>query len=769
MAGFTETSGLGLICELFIKSSVVLAAAILCRGALRRRSASLRHFVLSIFLVGTASLPALTIFSPGWHSPWLPDWASMRPASQAGTAGAVTGTEGSITGFPGEPGMEGAALGRRAEGAGTSRPSAGLFGLRPVLAAVLPASWLAGMLVILSRLVLGLWGVRQITREGHALDDPAWRRLLLRFLSAVRLSRAVEIKAHPRVLVPLTCGFRRPVVIMPSETSAWPEDARSAALFHELSHVKRGDFLVMLFVRLSLAVFWFNPLFWVAYKMLKDEQEKACDELVLKAGIRPSTYAENLLSIVRSVRLTRSPLAAFPGALGMFGRSQLRERLLVILGRKTAFKEVGMKTKVIVSVSVFLAVAFIGLARPQGVSANPEPGPMVAAAAAAPVPADQTSPTQEAQKSAEQQKKEETQPAEPAKKDKKVRKEVKIVVEEEEPGTAPVEITVIDGKTKKEIKLDGSVLIVKKGEGGKTVLVSPEGKEIAVIGGEGTRLEIKGGRAIFLEDEKALHEPKEPMVFTVIEDDKKLSTVCEDSEVEGEKISTVIVTSRPHLEIVKEVEEPEHITIKHLDQGDGEIIIKKRTVTAEPHVSVQVEEKELEARLAETQALLKKMDELKLAESSLKTQQESLKELEKSLQALEAELQKKNESLTAHKIHAAKDFQVTIDREKAPEVMTWVEKAQPDDPEKHDTIWISKDKEADSVVMTMKLKDKSRAAYEKAVAKLEKELPRGFKLEPQFVEESGLIVLKITSAGGSEEDLKKVQRLVEELQTELKK
>ncbi len=336
MFGFAEGRSLALMVELFLKSSIVLAAAMAGAGLLRRRSASLRHFWLSICLVGLAFLPALSVFSPGWSAHWLPDWASMRPASHAGTAGAVTGTEGSPTGFPGELGMQGAALGRRAEGAGTSRPSAGLFGLRPVL----PALWLVGMLVILSRLVGGLWGVRRITREGEVLDDPAWKRLLQRFMSAVRLNRNVSIKAHPQVLVPLTWGVRRPVVIMPSGTSAWPEDARSAALFHELSHVKRGDFLVMLFVRLSLAVFWFNPLFWVAYKMLKGEQEKACDELVLKAGIRPSTYAENLLSIVRSVRLMRSPLAAFPGVLGMFGRSQLRERLLVILGQKTAFKEV---------------------------------------------------------------------------------------------------------------------------------------------------------------------------------------------------------------------------------------------------------------------------------------------------------------------------------------------------------------------------------------------------------------------------------------------
>ncbi len=314
-----------------------------------------------------------------------------------------------------ETGMEAIALDLPAGGRGALVAAAGPFNFRTVLAAFLPAIWLSGLVLILARLAAGLFGVRRLTREGEVLDDPAWKRLLQRFMSAVRLNRKVEIKAHPQVLVPLTWGFRRPVVIMPGGTGVWTEDARSSALFHELSHVKRGDFLVMLLVRLSLAVFWLNPLFWVAYRMLKNEQEKACDELVLKAGIRPSTYADNLLSFVRSVRLTRSPVAVFPGVLGMFGRSLLRERLLVILGQKMAFKEVRMKTKVAVSGLAFLAVAFIGLARPQGASANPEAGLIVAdTAAVVAAPAAPASRTQDAQKAPEKQKKEEPQPAEPA-------------------------------------------------------------------------------------------------------------------------------------------------------------------------------------------------------------------------------------------------------------------------------------------------------------------------------------------------------------------
>ena len=728
MPGFAEMNSPGLICELFIKSSIVLAAAILCCGLLRRRSAALRHFVLSISLVGLVLLPALSVFSPGWRASWLPAWASMKLEQLPGTGAAAADH------LPAEPGMAGGTLSLLVEGAGGPDPGDRPGGFPAALSVALAALWLAGMVLVLARLAAGLWGARRITREGEALDDPVWRRLLRRFVSAVRLRRTVEIKAHPQVPVPVTWGFRRPVVIMPAATGGWSEDARSAALFHELSHVKRGDFLVMLFVRLSLAVFWFNPLFWVAYKMIKDEQEKACDELVLKAGIRPSTYAENLLSIVRSVRLMRSPLAAFPGVLGMFGRSRLRERLLVILGRRTAFKEVGMKTKVIISVSVFLAVAFIGLARPQVTAAAPESEPaMTAAAAAESVPAARATSAQESRKTAEKQNMDEAKPAESAEKPKKIRKDVKIVVEGEDPGTGPVEITVIDGQTRKGVKLDGSALIVKKGADGKTVLVSPEGKEIAVIGGEGARLEIKGGRTIFLEDEKAPHAHEGPKVFTVIED----------------------------------AVEPEHITIKHLDEGDEEIIIKKRHVTAEPPVAVWIEHEELQKKLAETQALLKKIEEKRVAGADLAAQGESLKELEHSLQALEEELKKNEEGLDKIKVVVEPKIHITHERG---EPATLEDEEIAAEKEAHRTVFITtRDKAAYAIMLDMNLKGDPKQAYGKAVARLEKELPQGFKLEPKLDEKAGMMTIKITAPGGSEEDLKKVQRIVEELRAELGK
>ncbi|NNE71515.1 MAG: hypothetical protein HKN29_14285, partial [Rhodothermales bacterium] len=75
-------------------------------------------------------------------------------------------------------------------------------------------------------------------------------------------------------------------------------------------------------------LYWFNPLVWVASRRLRIERERACDDQVLMAGGKASTYAEHLLDIARSLRATLvSPL----GAVAMARPSQLEGRVLAIL------------------------------------------------------------------------------------------------------------------------------------------------------------------------------------------------------------------------------------------------------------------------------------------------------------------------------------------------------------------------------------------------------------------------------------------------------
>ena len=116
---------------------------------------------------------------------------------------------------------------------------------------------------------------------------------------------------------------------------------------HELAHARRWDCTIKLMAHLARAVYWFNPLAWVAFKRLQSEAETACDDLVLSymtgvapvvheptaetavvPMIRPSDYAQHLLEIASG--FNSGMLAAY-SSIAMARKSRLEGRLVAIL------------------------------------------------------------------------------------------------------------------------------------------------------------------------------------------------------------------------------------------------------------------------------------------------------------------------------------------------------------------------------------------------------------------------------------------------------
>jgi BlaR1 peptidase M56 len=224
-----------------MKSTILLGAGLLFLRCLRRQSAAVRHLVCLAALASAAAVPLLAL--------WAPHWSYLISA----------------------PG------GRSAEWSGNPL-RAGLTSWLLALAGI----WAIGALAMAVRAVGGwfvLWRARG--RSVHFQHT---------YGAEVRIAD---------VNTPLTCGVLRPLIFLPESARDWDESRLRAVLLHESAHVQRRDCLAKYVAQASRAMLWWNPLAWMSAARLYDEQELACDDAVLSAGVPPEDYARALLDTAR--------------------------------------------------------------------------------------------------------------------------------------------------------------------------------------------------------------------------------------------------------------------------------------------------------------------------------------------------------------------------------------------------------------------------------------------------------------------------------------
>ncbi|HEX5577194.1 MAG TPA: M56 family metallopeptidase, partial [Gemmatimonadaceae bacterium] len=217
--------------------------------------------------------------------------------------------------------------------------------------------WAAGAIVALLPLLIAFLRVRIVARRARAVTDASWTRVIEETPAISHLSSRIQILESAEMAMPMTWGITRPTLLVPSSARAWPEWKRRNILLHELAHVERRDCLTQLVAEAACAVYWFNPLAWVAAHRMRVERELACDDRVISAGAPASDYAENLLEVARSLR---APALTSSTAIAMARPSQLSGRLLAVLDARRNRR--GVTRTVFAGASFFAAIAVVVLA-----------------------------------------------------------------------------------------------------------------------------------------------------------------------------------------------------------------------------------------------------------------------------------------------------------------------------------------------------------------------------------------------------------------------
>ncbi|WP_457653891.1 M56 family metallopeptidase [Rhodocaloribacter sp.] len=377
-------AALRLLLDLTLKGVVVLALAGLLAALLRRASAAVRHWIWFVAMGSLLCLPVLTLMLPSWHVSLLPlpsfaqtvqpsrpfsspalapspaalPAPASPPAPVARPRASLPSLAPSPPSAPSPPKAEAPSPAVRPDmpvrvreetvlATPSDEAGAGVFArvTAPVRnpggrswAVWALVVWALGAMLVPARLLAGSVCLRRVARHAEPGADAGWRALVDEIAGRLRVARPVRLMRSRHTTMPMTWGIVRPVILLPAGAEDWSEERRRCVLLHEMAHIKRWDCLTQSLAQIACAVQWFNPLVWAAARRLRVEREKACDDLVLRFGARPSHYAMHLLEAARAFR---APRLLPVGAVSMARPSQLESRVRAILDSSLRRRDVG--------------------------------------------------------------------------------------------------------------------------------------------------------------------------------------------------------------------------------------------------------------------------------------------------------------------------------------------------------------------------------------------------------------------------------------------
>jgi TonB family protein len=324
--------------DVAVRSSLILALGLCAMPLLRRHSAALRHWVLFTCLMGAAVVPLAMRFMPAWE---IFSVSSLVPTPLI---------ERGVT-----PSIPATALRTPSELAPMDVSQAVTASADTWPALVVPL-WMLGAGLSLVALMLGVLRLRHIDATAQPIVDGPWR--------AVALPDA-SVRVTDRRGLLVVWGVRRSTIIVPASALAWSRERIRAVLHHELAHVRRRDWQLLIAAEIVRAIYWFNPLVWLACARLRTEAEIACDDAVIANGAAGAEYAAHVVETARELHTQYwlpAPAIVRPSTLERRVRAMLdKNRNRAPLSTRTRRTAVALTLSLTLAVAAIAAQSFVSL------------------------------------------------------------------------------------------------------------------------------------------------------------------------------------------------------------------------------------------------------------------------------------------------------------------------------------------------------------------------------------------------------------------------
>ncbi|MEB0261033.1 MULTISPECIES: M56 family metallopeptidase [unclassified Mucilaginibacter] len=158
------------------------------------------------------------------------------------------------------------------------------------------AIYVLGLLLNMARVLLAHRKIQTIKRAmslGVQLQQQ-----ISAFAKKLNITQTVKVGFSQMVDVPCIVGYFKPVILLPFTLSTYlGSEEIEAILMHELAHIKRNDYLINLLQQVVTTLLFFNPCVLLINKIIGEERENSCDDMVVDATQNPVIYAKALFKL----------------------------------------------------------------------------------------------------------------------------------------------------------------------------------------------------------------------------------------------------------------------------------------------------------------------------------------------------------------------------------------------------------------------------------------------------------------------------------------
>lgn len=149
-------------------------------------------------------------------------------------------------------------------------------------AAVIVLIWFLLLVFRSVKLVAGFRSLNRMKSEQVIPAGSLWDEKVRKLALSISVSRPVRLLQSGLVKVPMVISYFKPVILLPAGLiTSLPHNEVEAILLHELSHIRRKDYLANMVQNLVEAIFFFNPFIGWVSNLIREERENCCDDVAV--------------------------------------------------------------------------------------------------------------------------------------------------------------------------------------------------------------------------------------------------------------------------------------------------------------------------------------------------------------------------------------------------------------------------------------------------------------------------------------------------------